>query len=669
MTVRWGIVGLVGLLIVVQAFHHWRLPPWDGAIWIRTDTCSWQIAAIRPDFAPNPLQIGDRLLRIDYKPVCRAAHIPPAKDLQRLYLYEIERKGQKHLLFVESFPPLAVGWPTSVGQKNLVQALHIILAALICWGILLLGEGWQWSGPTFWRESMPLFLGLVFFISSWLFWENPSLPWRPWYLVGVYSLSALWTCWVVGLKRSWVLLPFAGAAALSHLLFPTSVIGNLALALPIWGLSPYAAVGYLLAWGAFWLTPHPLFLPLLGAFWIGQQAPILYRSLRLLPRWNLLVATLAVIAALLVGMELAPLSPVYAVGGSLGSLVLLRGGLSQVIQFFQKRQKRFRLLQESLPQLWEIVDRDQLMAFIQHTLRGYAQVTEVALVEAEDTPKEALPWLRRSGEPFPLSNRLADLPWTPDAALPLPAYGWLLLKEGAKRLTPEDLRRIFPFAAGVSIALRHLKLFEAAHEARLAALRGQLSPHFLFNALNTLQALIPEDPTLAESLMARLSALLRRSLEHARRMTVPLEEEIALAQDYLRIEQERFGTRLHLHWRLPDPLPSVEVPPFSVQLLVENAIKHAVSRLNRPVTLQIAVEETPEALYIRVEDNGPGIELSRLHSSVGLSNLIFRLEQLFGGQATLIAERLTPGTRVTLRFPRRPPSPTAHNHTQARDLS
>jgi LytS/YehU family sensor histidine kinase len=81
------------------------------------------------------------------------------------------------------------------------------------------------------------------------------------------------------------------------------------------------------------------------------------------------------------------------------------------------------------------------------------------------------------------------------------------------------------------------------------------------------------------------------------------------------------------------------------------------------------VEETPEALYIRVEDNGPGIELSRLHSSVGLSNLIFRLEQLFGGEATLVAERLTPGTRVTLRFPRRPPSPAAHNHTQARDLS
>lgn len=346
-------------------------------------------------------------------------------------------------------------------------------------------------------------------------------------------------------------------------------------------------------------------------------------------------------------------------GGTALAVALFGGEV--IRRFIQGRQQRVRFLQERLPQLWERVEKSDLLRFVEETLRAYAGVRQVQVLRSPSEPP-AQSWLRRTGDipPFPTGN----LSSMPDAALSLPAYGWLLLWEGEYRLRIDDIHRLVPFAAGLSIALRHAELFEAAHEARLSALRGQLSPHFLFNALNTLQSLVGENPELAEALMSRLGGLLRRTLVHAKQVTTSLQEEIALVQDYLSIEQQRFGKRLLVHLDIPDPLPALEVPPFCIQLLAENVIKHAVSRLTRPVHLTISIREASEKVIIEVIDDGPGIDPAQIGKGVGLLNLTTRLEYLYGKEAKLIAERLTPGTRVSIHLPR-PSSPVGvRTHSQ-----
>ena len=649
---RWlGLVGLVGWSLLWQQIQGWRPTLWDGYRWVAVDSCVWEVAQVLPQFSQAVLAQGDRLLRIDYQPVCDRAELPPDGEPGRLYVYEVLRQGrQPEVVFVEGLSPFPYGWPATPEAYRILRLLGALVGGIGLFFLLISLEWWRWEGFAPRREGLSLLVAVALAGGGWFFWEQPAEAYRQAYvaatLVGIGGWGFLY-----GLRRSelWMLL------LLGPPFFIVGQPGLAAFAVKLyWGLPVLFLPGRLAwlyggVWGGWVAFPHPLLQMGLIVGVLGAYASPIWQTLRLVEPEVWMVRLGAMVVGLTVllwrwvdGVPMAVLWGGLALVGALGGAEGLR-------RFLRLRQRRVRLLEESLPRLWEHVNKSELLAFVRHVLSEYAQLAEMAIHEAAEVAQGARPWLRRSGVPFPLAE--CPVNWMPDAAVPLPAYGWLLLKEGKRRLGPEDIRRLLPFAAGVSIALRHLALFEAAHEARLAALRGQLSPHFLFNALNTLQALIGENPALAESLMSQLGALLRRSLSHARQVTVPLEEELALVADYLSVEQQRFGSRLRLVWQVPATLPTVQVPPFCIQILAENAIKHAVSRMSRPVTVTLSVQVRGDEVEISLTDDGPGIDLSRIQASIGLSNLLLRLEQLYGGRATLQAERLEPGTRVTIRLP------------------
>ncbi|HSJ25536.1 MAG TPA: histidine kinase [Longimicrobiales bacterium] len=173
-------------------------------------------------------------------------------------------------------------------------------------------------------------------------------------------------------------------------------------------------------------------------------------------------------------------------------------------------------------------------------------------------------------------------------------------------------------------------------EARLQALKMQLQPHFLFNTLNAISALIPADAKPARRMIARLGDLLRISLEHEETQEVTLREELAFLEPYLEIEQARLGDRLVVVLEIaPDTLDAL-VPHLMLQPLVENAIRHGIApRIEAgTVTIASALGADGGSLHLEVRDDGPGIVPDGGASGrkgVGLSNIRSRLEQLYDG--------------------------------------
>ncbi|MEJ7602608.1 MAG: histidine kinase [Kofleriaceae bacterium] len=194
-----------------------------------------------------------------------------------------------------------------------------------------------------------------------------------------------------------------------------------------------------------------------------------------------------------------------------------------------------------------------------------------------------------------------------------------------------------------------------ATEARLASLESRVRPHFLFNALNSAIALIPEDPARAEDMLERLSGLLRFSLD-AQARQVPLGEELRVVVDYLEIERARFGARLAYEIDVPDPLRAHSVPAFAIQTLVENSVKYAVSPRKQGATIAIRARRDGERIAIEVADDGPGFAGPVWVPGHGLDGLRARLDAMYGREAGLTfgtgpggPER--GGARVTIELP------------------
>lgn len=183
----------------------------------------------------------------------------------------------------------------------------------------------------------------------------------------------------------------------------------------------------------------------------------------------------------------------------------------------------------------------------------------------------------------------------------------------------------------------------AAQEAQLAALRFQINPHFLFNALNAVTALIGAGRNVeAETVVIRLSEFFRASLTAAPSQLVPLEEELDLVGSYLDIEAARFGDRMIVDIDLPDAVRGALVPHLLLQPVVENAVKHGVARAKHPVTITLGAVRRGEDLHIRiVDDGGGGIspDLAANGTGIGLANVTGRLQALFGEAASIRTTR------------------------------
>ncbi|MGA9040036.1 MAG: histidine kinase [Terriglobales bacterium] len=174
-----------------------------------------------------------------------------------------------------------------------------------------------------------------------------------------------------------------------------------------------------------------------------------------------------------------------------------------------------------------------------------------------------------------------------------------------------------------------------AAEARLRSLESRIHPHFLFNTLNSISALIAVDPARAEQMVGRLAVLLRASLDTSHQPLIPLREELAMVESYLDIERARFGDKLRGSVDVPAELLDTKVPPMSVQLLVENAVKHGITALNGGGEVRVTASADQDTVCIDVCDSGPGFDLAAIPAGHGLDNLVERLEALFGSKARL----------------------------------
>ena len=192
-------------------------------------------------------------------------------------------------------------------------------------------------------------------------------------------------------------------------------------------------------------------------------------------------------------------------------------------------------------------------------------------------------------------------------------------------------------------------------QSRLEALRMQLNPHFLFNTLHAISALIYENPEAADRIVARLSELLRVSLEQSDSHEVPLEEELAFLGRYLEIEQTRFQDRLVVEMQIEPGLEKMLVPSLILQPLVENAVRHGIEPREEPGRVIVSARRKDGRLELKVTDNGPGLpENSPVPSreGVGLSNSRSRLTHLYGADHQFILQSAPGGgLAVTLLIP------------------
>ncbi len=208
----------------------------------------------------------------------------------------------------------------------------------------------------------------------------------------------------------------------------------------------------------------------------------------------------------------------------------------------------------------------------------------------------------------------------------------------------------------LSSELRMERLERQFSEARLNALRMQLDPHFLFNALNTISSQVERDPRLARGMIEDLGNLLRLSLESRDKQEIPLAEEMAFLDHYLAIQKVRFGEHLQIEIRIAPEVKYASVPCLFVQPLVENAIRHGISRRAAGGTVIVSAQRREGRLELEVLDDGVGLPPGwslETSTGLGLSVTRDRLAALYhdGASGLVVRRRASGGTEVRISLP------------------
>lgn len=231
---------------------------------------------------------------------------------------------------------------------------------------------------------------------------------------------------------------------------------------------------------------------------------------------------------------------------------------------------------------------------------------------------------------FVLDSRQASIYWL----VLLATFGWQVYQESQRRKL-------------------HLT------QARLATLKSQIHPHFLFNTLHSISALMEDDVAAARTTIARLSDVLRVSLDEPPGDEVPLEDEIHLARLYLEIEHVRFSDRLDVQFEIDPESREARVPHLLLQPLVENAVTHGIGGRSDASLVRVASRIEGEQLILEIDDDGPGLSDGTMKDGIGLGNTRARLEQLYSKAASVdLAPRPGGGARCTVRLPFRPSTET-----------
>ena len=260
---------------------------------------------------------------------------------------------------------------------------------------------------------------------------------------------------------------------------------------------------------------------------------------------------------------------------------------------------------------------------------------------------------------FVLRAAIGDIPWKSLAPAHVlqSAPGWFVWSLLVYWMIVGALQAYRYYERYVSTELRLQRMEKSYSQARLNSLRMQLDPHFLFNALNTISSHVERDPRLTRSMIEHLGDLLRMSLESKNKQEVPLAEELAFLNHYLEIQKIRFGDQLVIDIDVAPEVRYASVPSLFLQPLVENAIRHGISRRISGGAVTVTARAVGGNLVIHVEDDGMGLAPGwSLESSSGLGLTVTRerIEGLYPeGHSFNVRRRPEGGTRVEILLPLR----------------
>jgi len=261
---------------------------------------------------------------------------------------------------------------------------------------------------------------------------------------------------------------------------------------------------------------------------------------------------------------------------------------------------------------------------------------------------------------FVLRAAMGNLPWShvkPGGMSVWEFVDWFIWSSIVYWMIIGALQAYRYYGHYMSSELRLQRLEKNYSQARLNALRMQLDPHFLFNALNTISSHVERDPRLTRSMIEHLGDLLRMSLETKDRQEVPLAEELAFLDHYLEIQKIRFGEQLEVVIDVAPEVRYASVPSLFLQPLVENAIRHGISRRATGGTVTVTAQKIGENLSIRVEDDGAGLPPSwslERSAGLGLSVTKERMAGLYPDDYSfMVRRRLEGGTAVEILLPLR----------------
>jgi LytS/YehU family sensor histidine kinase len=180
--------------------------------------------------------------------------------------------------------------------------------------------------------------------------------------------------------------------------------------------------------------------------------------------------------------------------------------------------------------------------------------------------------------------------------------------------------------------IQNLELRAAKTEIELNSFKSQMNPHFMFNSLNSIRALVDEDPSKAKQAITMLSGIMRNNLLLGKRQIVSLREELDLVEKYLSIEQIRFEERLHIEYDIQQETLACDIPPFMLQTIVENGIKHGVSKIIAGGLIKISCKKENGFFEIQVVNSGT-FQPDSEREGFGLANTKKRLELIYNGKA------------------------------------
>lgn len=188
--------------------------------------------------------------------------------------------------------------------------------------------------------------------------------------------------------------------------------------------------------------------------------------------------------------------------------------------------------------------------------------------------------------------------------------------------------------------IQNLKLEATTKEIELNKLKSQLNPHFMFNSMNSIRALVDEDPKKAKVAITQLSNILRNTLMMHKNKFISLEDELALVKDYLELEHIRFEERLRYHFDIDEQTLSLNIPPMMIQTLVENGIKHGISKYPEGGDIKLKTLKQGNEFIIEIINTGQLFPSTKSDSGFGIENTKHRLEFLYGNKASFSLDNL-----------------------------